>query len=130
MTSKEIPILICDDSRLIREQLKAILQSLGYDSILEAENGEEAISICASGQPSLVFLDIVMPIKDGITALTEMIDKHEDIKVVMISSTTSLAHLKKAKRLGAFDFIHKPIEVSTIEKVMTKFESNIEKALP
>ena len=66
MKFDDTKILISDDSILARKQLKDILSQFGTPTFLEAANGQDAIDIYKKESPSLVFLDIVMPIKDGI----------------------------------------------------------------
>ena len=66
-------ILICDDSILARKQLKDIISKAGTPIFLEAADGQEAVRCYKEQQPDLVFLDIVMPNKDGNVAIAEMI---------------------------------------------------------
>ncbi len=72
-------ILIGDDSILARKQLKDCIAALGGSNFIEAANGQEAIDKYKSEQPDIVFLDIVMPIKDGIIATQEIHDKSQSM---------------------------------------------------
>ena len=65
-------VLICDDSILARKQIKDVIAMVGSPTIFEASNGESAIQIYKEEKPDLVFLDIVMPKKDGLFFLEEM----------------------------------------------------------
>ncbi|ADU29644.1 response regulator transcription factor [Evansella cellulosilytica] len=118
---ENISVLICDDSATVREQLKDTLKLNGITSIYEACDGEEAIEICHVNQPHLVFMDIIMPKMDGIAALKEIHQRYPSIKVIMASSTSGLAHLKKSKLLGAYTFIQKPISELAIKEVIEKY---------
>ena len=72
--SKENPkFLICDDSVLARRKLVDTLNSLGYENVITVANGQEAVDTYKSDKPDIVILDIVMPVKDGITATKEII---------------------------------------------------------
>ena len=74
MKFDDTKILISDDSILARKQLKDILSQFGTPTFLEAANGQDAIDIYKKESPSLVFLDIVMPIKDGNAVIHEITD--------------------------------------------------------
>ena len=73
MKLEDAKILIGDDSILARKQLKDIISSLGGRHFLDASNGQEVIDIYKEQSPEVVFLDIVMPVKDGNTAIAEII---------------------------------------------------------
>ena len=73
MSIDDIKILITDDSILARKQLKDIISTLGSPVFIEAKDGQDAIDKYKENQPDLVFLDIVMPKKDGNTAIEEII---------------------------------------------------------
>ena len=72
MKLDEAKILIGDDSILARKQLKDIIAQYGGTTFVEAANGQEAIDKFKSDKPDIVFLDIVMPVKDGIAAVKEI----------------------------------------------------------
>lgn len=105
-------ILIVDDSEMNRSILADTLEE-EYD-ILEAENGEEAVSILQKHtlDISLVLLDIVMPKMDGFEVLRIMNQKHwiEDIPVIMISAETASDQVDTAYALGVTDFITRPFD--------------------
>ena len=72
MNINDCKILICDDSILARKQIKDIVVTLGTPTILEASDGQSAIDLYKTEKPNLVFLDIVMPKKDGNIAIEEI----------------------------------------------------------
>jgi two-component system chemotaxis response regulator CheY len=119
--SDSLKILICDDSILMRKKLKDALTLCGSVEILEASDGQKAIDAYVIHKPELVFMDIVMPVKDGIQAVLEIKEHDENAKIVMASSAGTKEHLKKAIEAGAFDFIQKPWEQEQIEKIVSKF---------
>lgn len=120
MDLESLKILICDDSILTRNRVRDIVQSLGYTSILEAKDGQEAVDLYKQERPAIVFLDIVMPVKDGIATLIEIREFDKNAKVVMISSAGSQQNLTKAIREGAIDFIPKIMETEGIRTVMER----------
>ena len=118
MSNKRPIILICDDSLLVRKKLKDCLAECGSYDIFEAADGQTSVEIFKQQKPDLVFLDIVMPDKNGIEALNEMRAIKDDTKVVMLSSSGTRTHLKAAMEAGAADFIQKPWEKSQIEHIV------------
>lgn len=111
-------ILICDDSVLARKQLKDILKTLGCNCFLEATNGQEAIDLYKALHPSIVFLDIIMPIKDGIAAVKEIIAYDPSAYIVIVSSVGTKEQLKNAIQEGAREFVQKPILASYIRDII------------
>ncbi len=116
----DVEILISDDSVLARKQLKDILKSQGWNCFLEATNGQEAIDLYKEHHPSIVFLDIVMPIKDGISAVKEIIAFDPDAYIVIVSSVGTREQLMNAIQEGAREFVQKPILASHILEILTK----------
>ncbi len=117
---EDVKILICDDSILARKQLKDIIRKCGYDNFLEAANGEQAISVYKESKPDLVFLDIVMPEKDGVQAVHEIRQFDPDAYIIIVSSVGTKSQLKAAIMEGAHDFIQKPYSSSSIERIVKK----------
>ena len=122
MSIDEGKVLICDDSILARKQIKDIISTVGCPTIFEAANGESAIEIYKAEKPDLVFLDIVMPKKDGNMAIEEIMAFDKDAVIIVVSSVGTQMQLKAALEAGAVDFIQKPIDshmvISTIEKYL------------
>jgi two-component system chemotaxis response regulator CheY len=108
MSSEQLKIVLCDDSMLVRKQLKEILTDAGVKTILEASNGNEALPLIKKHNPQIVFLDIVMPVMNGIETLKEIKKFNSTTKVIMITSSGTQTHLKTALEEGAYDFIQKP----------------------
>jgi two-component system chemotaxis response regulator CheY len=122
MSENLTKILICDDSILMRKKLRESLNSCGSFEILEATDGEKAVKIYKEEKPALVFMDIVMPVKDGITAVSEIKEFDKKAKVVMASSSGTKEHLKKAIKAGAFEFIQKPWEQEQITRIVKNLD--------
>src|ERR1700681_4510198 len=115
-------ILVVDDEADIRGLLKEILSEEGYD-VEVAADASQARSSRATQVPDLVLLDIWMPDTDGITLLREwsMTDGYE-CPVVMMSGHGTVETAVEATRLGAFDFVEKPLS-------LTKLLRTVERAL-
>ena len=111
-------ILVCDDSILARKNLCAALTRCGYSDISEVSNGEDAVKYCIENKPDLIFLDIVMPVKDGVTATREIMAANPDAKIIIVSSVGTQTHLKEAIKAGARDFVQKPIDEDLFRQVL------------
>jgi len=123
MKISDATILIGDDSILARKQLKDVVVSFGGQTIYEASNGEDAVKLAIEHKPDLIFLDIVMPVKDGITAIKEIRAELPDADIVVVSSVGTQGQLKEALESGASDFVQKPFNVSLIKSIITsRFE--------
>ncbi|MDD6039323.1 MAG: response regulator [bacterium] len=118
MLLKDAKILIGDDSILARKQLMDLLTSMGATKFIEAVNGKDAVEKYITDKPDLVFLDIVMPIKDGITAVQEIIAENPQATIIIVSSVGTQQQLKAALEAGAKDFIQKPLKPAQIQNII------------
>lgn len=113
-------ILVVDDEPDIRELVCEILEDEGY-GVISAENGETARSAYAQHRPDLVLLDIWMPDVDGISLLKEWTagsDHHS--QVVMMSGHGTVETAVEATRLGAYDFVQKPLSLAKLLATVRK----------
>lgn len=118
-----VKILIGDDSILARKQLKDIILTQGTPTFIEASNGQETIDLYKKEAPDIVFLDIVMPVKDGNAAIREIIEYNKDAAIIVVSSVGTQSQLKAAIEAGAKDFIQKPLNADLIRHIITaRFE--------
>lgn len=124
MSRQDKKVLICDDSILARKSLSGMLNSFGYSNISEVSNGEDAVEACKKDCPDLIFLDIVMPVKDGVTATAEIIADNPTAKIIIVSSVGTQTHLKEAIKAGAKDFIQKPIDEDLLKQVLENVDGN------
>ena len=121
MEIDNLKILICDDSILSRKQLKDIILALGTPTFYEALDGQKAIDTYKKVKPDIVFLDIVMPVKDGNTAIKEIIAFDKDATIFIASSVGSQTQLKSAIKSGAKDFIQKPLDKKQVINLIEKY---------
>ncbi|MCD6152665.1 MAG: sigma-54-dependent Fis family transcriptional regulator [Syntrophobacterales bacterium] len=106
-------ILIVDDEESIRTVLKGILSDEGYE-VTTAGSGEECLNIIEEELPDLVLLDIWLPGIDGIETLKLIKSKYPQIQVVIMSGHGTIESAVKATKLGAFDFIEKPLSLDKV----------------
>lgn len=121
MSISDCKILICDDSILVRKQIKDSIATIGKPVIFEASDGQTAIDIYKENKPDLVFLDIVMPKKDGNIAINEIMSFDKDAVIIIVSSVGTLSQLKCALESGATDFIQKPFHKEQIIEAIEKY---------
>lgn len=108
--TEERPILVVDDEERIRESIREILTDEGY-RVIEAPDGSKVIELVRAERPCLILLDIWMPRVDGIGLLREIKEQDPDIDVIMISGHGNIHTAVTAAKLGAFDFIEKPLSL-------------------
>ncbi|MDP4108447.1 MAG: response regulator [Bacillota bacterium] len=112
-------ILLVDDAAFMRMMIKNTLSKNGYGDILEAENGQVAVSTYTAERPDLVIMDITMPVMDGLEALKSIKEIDSSAKVVMCSAMGQEAMVVDALKQGAKDFIVKPFKPERIMKTVT-----------
>jgi two-component system nitrogen regulation response regulator NtrX len=112
-------ILIVDDEPAIQSALRGVLEDEGY-RVTAVGSGANAVAWTAEETPDVVFLDIWMPGMDGLTALTEIKRARPEAAVVMISGHATIDTAVKATKLGAYDFIEKPLSLEKTLLTVTR----------
>ena len=107
-------ILVVDDEKSILQSLDGILTDEGFE-VLNELSGASALERIAEVMPDLVLLDIWMPGMDGIETLVKIKETYPQLQVVMMSGHGTIETAVKATKLGAYDFIEKPL---SLEKVL------------
>ena len=115
------PVLVCDDEEGVREALKLILES-DFDVIF-AENGRDAVQKMKASPVDLVFLDVKMPIKDGIETLRQLKKINPAAKVVIATGYRSVDTAQAASQAGATDYITKPFDRREVLELAKKLSS-------
>lgn len=111
-----------DDSMSSRKLFQRSAENLGI--VLQTfTSAEESLTYLNGNKPDLLFLNILMPDKDGLTFLRELRETplHQDTPVVMITSKDYAQDRSVAKELGAIEFLSKPIPIQTITDVVLKY---------
>jgi two-component system nitrogen regulation response regulator NtrX len=112
-------ILIVDDEPAIQTSLRGVLEDEGY-RVSAVGTGTDALRLFADELPDLVFLDIWLPGMDGLETLAEIKRSRPDATVVMISGHATIETAVKATRLGAYDFIEKPLSLEKTLVTVTR----------
>ena len=115
-------ILVTDDSKMARKMvIKTLNEEIEKDlEIFEAQNGQEALDLYKEIFPTIVFLDLTMPIMDGFTALEKIKEFDKNAKVVVISADIQKLSMDRVLKLGAFDFVKKPIDSTKMKQILKK----------
>ena len=115
-------ILVTDDSKMARKMvIKTLNEEIEKDlEIFEAQNGQEALDLYKEILPTIVFLDLTMPIMDGFTALEKIKEFDKNAKVVVISADIQKLSMDRVLQLGAFNFLKKPIDSSKMKQIFEK----------
>ncbi len=113
-------ILTVDDEPVLRESIKIYLEDSGFE-MLEAENGEQGLEIFRAEKPDLVLSDLQMPGMSGLTLLEQIVKESPDTPVIMVSGAGGMDDAIEALRLGAWDYIVKPItDMAVLEHSVCK----------
>ena len=115
-------ILVVDDATFIRTMVKDILSPHGFEIAGEATNGSEAVAKYEELKPDLVTMDITMKEKDGLEAAQEILSRHPDARIIMVTALGQEKMLVDSFKAGVKDFVVKPFEperiISAVEKAL------------
>jgi two-component system chemotaxis response regulator CheY len=108
--------LVVDDSSVIRKVARRILEDLNFQ-ITEAEDGQQALDECRKHMPDAILLDWNMPVMDGLEFLTSLRGEEGGEKPIVVFCTTEndVAHIARAIRAGANEYIMKPFDREIVE---------------
>ncbi len=113
-------VLVVDDAAFMRQTLRDVLEGAGHEVVAEAEDGEEALALYETHRPDLVTLDLVMPRMGGIEVLRELRRRHPEARVVVCSSVSDETSILEAIRLGARDYVLKPVSAEKLREAVAK----------
>ncbi len=122
-------VLIADDALIIRMQIKNFFENtLNWEQVWLAEDGNQAVELYKEHKPDLTTLDLTMPNKDGIEALSEIIDHNPSAKVIVVSAIKDADKITSALEIGAAGYIKKPLAFKN-EEFVASFKEEIEDVL-
>ena len=123
--TKQLPvdskILLVDDSAMIRKALRRYLAQLGYNNVVEADDGSTAVTMVQQEQPDFMIMDVVMGEMNGDQALANIRANGSKVPVVMLSSVTDQALVKSCQSQGISGFIFKPIQADTGAQIVKNY---------
>jgi putative two-component system response regulator len=113
-------VLIIDDESIVRKNFAAFLEDHNYEA-LESENGKEGLEMFRQENPDIVLCDLKMPVLDGLDFIRELTKESPETPIIMISGTGDIDDVIEAIRLGAWDYITKPIyDMGVLEHALNK----------
>lgn len=112
-------VLVVDDSAAMRSKLVDILRLGGFGTVIEAEDGAEAVAKYREHQPTVVTMDLVMPNMDGMEAIREIMALDDQARIVVCSAMADDARVTAALNAGAREFLVKPYQVDSVVDVLS-----------
>ena len=123
----KLRVLIADDDPIIRLDLRNVLESLGYEVVGEAGDGQQAVDLAREKEPDVCLLDVKMPVMDGIEAVQILTDE-AIAPAILLTAYSDGELVSRAKDAGAFAYLVKPYKPSdlppSIEVAKARFEGN------
>ncbi len=119
-----LKIMIVDDAMFMRQVLRGIVEEEGWTVIGEAVDGADAVRKYQEWLPDITTMDIVMPLKSGIDALSEIIALDRNAKVIICSAMGQEGLLEEARNAGARGYIKKPFDPETVKRVIRQIAEN------
>jgi DNA-binding response OmpR family regulator len=105
-------VLVCEDDPAMVRIFQFLLRQQGIHTVVTATNGDQVKALVAKHNPSLILLDLMLPVKDGLTVLREL--KNDDatrtIPVIVVSGKEAHEQVQEAMTAGAIDYVIKPFE--------------------
>jgi len=120
-------ILIVDDMPVIRSALTRIISQQDglFSPVLEAVNGEEAVALARTHKPDIILMDIKMPGLTGLQATGIIQQEQPDIKIVMLTAYNEFSYVQKALKLGARDYILKPVRPKKLMQLLAEIRQEL-----
>ncbi len=118
-------VLLVDDQKDILKHRKKVIKEFGYDCIT-AENGEDAINAIKTEKPDIILTDQKMPDKDGFYLLNRVKEIAPYIPVILFTGYGEVASAVKAIKMGAFDYLQKPLSNELLESILQKAVNKVE----
>jgi twitching motility two-component system response regulator PilH len=115
-------ILVVDDAQTDRELMARVIQASGHHALI-AVDGKQAVALAKQYRPSLIFLDVVMPVMDGFAACRQLTKDPETsaIPIVLVTSKSNESDVFWGKKQGAADYVAKPWDPRRIEDLIRRY---------
>ncbi|MTI80291.1 MAG: response regulator [Firmicutes bacterium] len=120
MSKKPLDILVVDDQAGVRYLMEILINDTGHNCVT-AKNGQEAVDSVKNADFDLVFMDIRMPVMDGLEALNKMKMMSSNIEVVMMTANNTDEAITKSHEGGALKCMAKPFDVDDIRETIEQF---------
>lgn len=118
----ELKILVVEDNIINQSVIKAIFKHLGYEIDICA-NGEEAVNLSHENEYDIIFMDLLMPVMDGITATMEIRKDNTTVPIIALSASEDQNSINEALKSGMNAYLTKPVKVESIKQLLIKWFS-------
>lgn len=124
-------IILVDDEEEIRKGIARRIdwQSLGFELIGDAENGEDALEKIEQLEPDVVMTDIRMPYMDGLTLCTRIRQKYPSMKILLFSGYDDFEYAKQAIKLNVSEYILKPVNMEELSEILTRVRRKLDEEI-
>jgi len=122
------PVLICDDSSFARKQMARALPENWDIEVSYASNGIEALDLIRKGKGEILFLDLNMPVMDGYQTLRGILKEDLPTMSIVVSGDIQPEAMLRVKKLGALEFIKKPVDGELIDQILTRYGISFDQA--
>jgi CheY-like chemotaxis protein len=115
-------ILIADDSEALLAYLPIALERMGYNKVILARNGKNALKLIKASRPDVVLLDIMMPLMDGVEVLKHIksAEKTASIPAIMLTTVSDMEKYEECKQLGCSGYLAKPVKVTELGDTLNR----------
>ncbi|MHA2100266.1 MAG: response regulator, partial [Candidatus Kariarchaeaceae archaeon] len=124
--AESLGCVIIDDSLFVRETVTRMINESGHQVIATFEEGQEFLDKSQFLNPDVLFLDIILPNITGLELLETLSKTNPEIKVIMLSGIAQSEAISAALRLGAIDFMQKPVSKERLTGLLKKIAEDIE----
>jgi two-component system chemotaxis response regulator CheY len=125
---KKKGVLIVDDATFVRTRLKKIVEKMDFAEVVgEASNGDDAVSLYKELKPDLVTMDLVMPNRDGIQAIEDIMTFDKTAKIIVVSAMGQELSIAEAVEKGAKEYIKKPFKDDEVYTIIERQIKNKKK---
>ncbi|MDD2318537.1 MAG: response regulator [Geobacteraceae bacterium] len=114
--------LLVDDSPISRKMLKSCIPVEGVAEFLEAGDGLKGLNVFKEASPDITFLDLTMPVMDGVQALEEMKKHDPDAVIIVATADIQAKSIEKVMALGAFHVLKKPPTKDSVREILQKVD--------
>lgn len=117
-----LKVLIIDDEKLVRQMVMRCIEweELGLHIVGEASSARMGLEMIDELQPDMVFMDVRMPGMDGLTCSRQILKKHPQVKVLILSGHDEFEYASEGIRIGVFDYLLKPVNAEELKKAAVK----------
>ncbi len=115
-------ILLVDDSPVARAMMKRFIRAYGTYTVLEADNGAEALRLYSANDPVITFLDLTMPTVSGYEVLEKIHRTDQNAYIVVVTADRQRETARRVRRLGARHVLHKPPDEQSMKRIIREAE--------